>query len=125
MPAEQQRLNCDYLIIGSGCAGLTAALKAAELGSVLVITKKTAVECSSSWAQGGIACVMDSDDSIESHVQDTLKAGAYLCKEDVVRRIVGAAPARIEELVELGVNFTRRRDISEDGSDTRAFDLGA
>jgi L-aspartate oxidase len=125
VPAEQQRLNCDYLIIGSGCAGLTAALKAAELGSVLVITKKTAVECSSSWAQGGIACVMDSDDSIESHVQDTLKAGAYLCKEDVVRRIVGAAPARIEELVELGVNFTRQRDISEDGSDTMAFDLGA
>ena len=94
MVTEQQRLNCDYLIIGSGCAGLTAALKAAELGPVVVVTKKAIADCNSSWAQGGIACVMDSDDSMESHVQDTLKAGAYLCKEDVVRSIVGAAPAR-------------------------------
>jgi L-aspartate oxidase len=121
----QQRLTCDYLVIGSGAAGLTAALKAAEIGSVLVITKKGASDCTSSWAQGGVSCVIDDEDSFESHVQDTLRAGAFLCKEDVVRHIVEAGPKRIQKLIDLGVQFTRRGDIEEGSSDGEAYDLGA
>ena len=98
----------DFIIIGSGLAGLSFALKAARAGTVAVITKKAKAETNTAWAQGGIAAVTDGTDSVEAHVRDTLVAGAGLCDERVVRRIVEDGPARIHELVELGVQFDQR-----------------
>src|SRR4030095_13789626 len=86
--------NFDFLIIGSGMAGLTFALKTARMGTVAIITKKQRAESNTNYAQGGIAAVMADDDSFDLHVNDTLKAGAGLCKENVVRTIVAAGPAR-------------------------------
>ncbi|MBT7299834.1 MAG: L-aspartate oxidase [Victivallales bacterium] len=120
------RLSCDYLIIGSGLAGLTAALKASRHGSVVVVTKTDASECNTQYAQGGIACVIAEGDTFEEHVQDTLVAGAGLCHEDVVREIVGAGPERIRDLQEWGVHFTRRGELEDDlqRSEAEDYDLG-
>lgn len=98
----------DFIVVGSGAGGLTAALKAARHGRVLVLTKRSAEDSNSAWAQGGIACVQSDEDSFDRHVQDTLIAGAGLCKEDAVRTIVNEGPARIAELVDLGVEFDQR-----------------
>jgi L-aspartate oxidase len=98
--------NFDFLIIGSGMAGLTFALKTARLGTVAIITKKQRAESNTNYAQGGIAAVMADDDSFDLHVNDTLNAGAGLCKEDAVRTIVGEGPALVRELIERGVRFT-------------------
>ena len=103
-------LHFDYAVIGSGLAGLSFALKAARNGTVVIITKKAKAESNTAWAQGGIACVTDETDSIESHVQDTLIAGAGLCDEAVVRSIVRDGPGRIAELIELGVAFDQKSD---------------
>ncbi len=121
-----KRLKSEFLIIGSGIGGLSSALKAAEHGSVIVVTKRLADECNTTYAQGGISCVMDNDDSFEEHVQDTLVAGAYLCKEDVVRKIVESGPARIQELLDLGIHFTTRSELDTDTNpaDLESFDLG-
>src|SRR6266536_1800206 len=110
--------NFDLLVIGSGIAGLTFALKVARFGSVGVITKKSRTESNTNYAQGGIAAVMAEDDSFELHVRDTLASGAGLCKEEVVRTIVSEGPALVRELLELGVQFTRKENT--DGE----FDLG-
>ena len=120
------RITTDYLIIGSGLAGLTAALEASKHGSVLVVTKGKAEECNTCYAQGGIACVIDSDDTFDAHVKDTLKAGAGLCHEDVVREIVRSAPARIHDLEGYGMKFTRRGEVRETttSDQAREFDLG-
>lgn len=100
----------DFVIIGSGIAGLSFALRAARAGTVAVITKKAKAETNTAWAQGGIAAVTDQTDSFEAHVQDTLVAGAGLCDEEAVRGIVRDGPARIAELMEIGVNFDHQRD---------------
>ena len=100
----------DFLVIGSGVAGLSFALKAAELGKVLVITKAKKEESNTKYAQGGIAGVFSDKDSFEKHVQDTLIAGDGLCKEDVVRMVVENGPARIKELMEIGARFDRKED---------------
>ncbi len=96
----------DFLVLGSGVAGLSFALKVAEAGKVAVITKKKRSESNTNYAQGGIAAVFASDDSFEKHVADTLAAGAGLCKEEVVRQIVEAGPRLIEELAGWGMNFS-------------------
>ncbi len=101
-------LQFDFVIVGSGIAGLSFALKAAKSGSVAVITKKAKAESNTAWAQGGIATVTDETDSFEAHVQDTLTAGAGLCDEEVVRGIVREGPARISELIQLGVQFDQQ-----------------
>jgi L-aspartate oxidase len=98
----------DFVVIGSGIAGLSFALKAAKHGSVAVITKRKGADSNTAWAQGGIACVTSDEDSFELHVRDTLEAGAGLCDEDVVRTIVTEGPERIRELVELGLQFDER-----------------
>ena len=98
----------DFIIVGSGAAGLTAALHAAEHGRVAVLTKRGALDSNSNWAQGGIACVTSEEDSIEQHVSDTLIAGAGLCKEEAVRTIVSEGPKRIQELLRWGVSFDQR-----------------
>ncbi|MCL1919683.1 MAG: L-aspartate oxidase [Kiritimatiellaeota bacterium] len=111
--------ECDFLVVGSGIAGLMSALHLAAHGRVLLVTKKRLNDCNTNQAQGGIACVVDDvADSFDQHVRDTLVAGAGLCREDVVRKVVAGGPARIAELIALGVRFKRR----DDGS--RQYDLG-
>ncbi|HUJ08832.1 MAG TPA: L-aspartate oxidase [Verrucomicrobiae bacterium] len=110
--------NYDFLIIGSGIAGLTFALKVAQVGSVALITKKHRAESNTNYAQGGIAAVMSKDDSFELHVRDTLEAGAGLCKEEVVRTIVSEGPALVRELIDFGVKFTEMENARGQ------FDLG-
>ncbi|MBI5385693.1 MAG: L-aspartate oxidase [Verrucomicrobia bacterium] len=98
----------DFLVLGSGVAGLSFALKAAPHGRVAIVTKKQRADSNTSYAQGGIATVMSKEDSFELHVKDTLVAGAGLCKEEAVRTIVQEGPARIAELIEYGTQFTQR-----------------
>jgi L-aspartate oxidase len=108
-------LHFDVVIVGSGIAGLSYALNVAGYGySVGILTKKDKAESNTNYAQGGIACVTDLEDNFELHVQDTLKAGDGLCDEEVVRTIVREGPQRIGELVEWGVNFSRKSDGSVD-----------
>ncbi|HWP54152.1 MAG TPA: FAD-binding protein, partial [Pyrinomonadaceae bacterium] len=110
--------NFDFVVIGSGMAGLTFALKVAAFGSVAIITKKQSTESNTNYAQGGIAAVMAEEDSFDLHVQDTLIAGAGLCKEEVVRTIVSEGPALVRELLDLGVRFTKKENSPDE------FDLG-
>src|SRR5579864_4916187 len=112
----------DFLILGSGIAGLTFALKVAPRGRVAIITKKNKAESNTNYAQGGIAAVTSKEDSVEMHVRDTLEAGAGLCKEKVVRTIVEEGPARIAELIQLGMHFSEREIPRSDG--LRELDLG-
>ncbi|MCB0350595.1 MAG: L-aspartate oxidase, partial [Bdellovibrionales bacterium] len=94
-----------YLVIGSGLAGLAFALKAASQGRVLVLSKTGLESSNTEMAQGGIAAVMSTDDDLDKHVQDTLIAGAGLCKEEIVRACVEQGPSRIRDLVDWGVKF--------------------
>ncbi|MGH7880342.1 MAG: L-aspartate oxidase, partial [Candidatus Binataceae bacterium] len=112
-------LNSDYLVIGGGIAGLLFALKAAETGSVTVLTKAASNEANTAYAQGGIASVWSVDDSFESHIDDTLRAGAGLCDRAAVEAIVRDGPAVVRELIALGTRFTR---VEEGGEDE--YDLG-
>jgi L-aspartate oxidase len=112
-------LNSDYLVIGGGIAGLLFALKASETGSVTVLTKAGSSEANTAYAQGGIASVWSVDDSFESHIDDTIRAGAGLCDRAAVEAIVRDGPAVVRELIALGTSFTR---IEEGGEDE--YDLG-
>jgi len=112
----------DYIVVGSGIAGLTFALKVAPHGRVALITKRDLAEANTQYAQGGIAAVTKPTDSFELHVADTLRAGAGLCREDVARAIVEEGPARVQELIDLGMEFTRGDSISADGE--RFYSLG-
>tara|TARA_R110002072_G_scaffold4663_2_gene32352 strand:- start:14159 stop:15802 length:1644 start_codon:yes stop_codon:yes gene_type:complete len=96
----------DVLIIGSGAAGLSLALKTAPFARVAVLSKGTLSQGATYWAQGGIAAVLDENDSIDAHIEDTLDAGAGLCNEDMVRHIVEQSQPAIRWLVEQGVPFT-------------------
>ena len=98
----------DHVVVGSGIAGLTYALKAAGKGTVAIVTKKSSADSNTAWAQGGIACVTSAEDSVALHVKDTMIAGDGLCDEAVVKTIVSEGPARIEELISLGMNFDER-----------------
>lgn len=103
--SSEQIEKTDFLIIGSGLAGLALALKVAHLGKVAVVTKDKAPSANTYWAQGGIAAVMSESDSFESHIKDTLRAGAGLCKWDTVENYVKQAPERIDDLLNWGVKF--------------------
>src|SRR5207245_11308401 len=98
----------DFLVLGSGVAGLSFALKVAPRGRVAIITKKDRAESNHNCYQGGIAAVTSKEDSFELHVRDTLEAGAGLCKEQVVRTIIQEGPARVAELIQLGMHFSER-----------------
>jgi len=100
----------DFLVIGSGIAGLTYALKAARHGRVAVVTKAHAAESSTKYAQGGISAVWDPADSVESHVEDTHVAGAFLCDERAVEVVCTEGPERVRELIALGAEFSRAAD---------------
>ena len=106
MPAETRRF--DFVVLGSGIAGLTFALKVAPHGRVAILTKKNRADSNTNWAQGGIASVTSREDSVELHVRDTLEAGAGLCNESAVRTILAEGPERIAELIALGTQFTER-----------------
>jgi L-aspartate oxidase len=112
----------DFLVLGSGIAGLSFALKVAPHGRVAIVTKKDRAESNTNYAQGGIAAVTSREDSFEMHVRDTLEAGAGLCKEAIVRTIVEEGPARIQELIELGMKFSESENRAADGR--RELDLG-
>jgi L-aspartate oxidase len=105
----------DYLVIGSGIAGLVYALESSKNGSVAIVTKKSLYDCNTDLAQGGIAAVLDAHDSFEAHIQDTFIAGAELGKKEVIRQIISEGPALIKYLIDLGTDFTRR-DENYDGS---------
>jgi L-aspartate oxidase len=113
-------LKTDYLVLGSGIAGLSFALEAAENGQVLVATKRAADESNTNWAQGGIAAVLDPTDSVEAHVKDTLTVGEGLCHEDVVRLCISEGPAAVRKLVDkFGARFDHDRmgelDLAREG----------
>lgn len=103
-------MEVDFLVIGSGIAGLSFALKVAEYGKVCIVTKAAADEGSTKYAQGGIAAVIYDTDSFDKHIQDTLIAGAGMCDEDTVRMTITEAPERIKELIRYGVHFDKRSD---------------
>lgn len=103
-------LSVDFLVIGSGVAGLTFAIEAAKLGSVLVVTKRSASESNTLYAQGGIAAVMDGKDSASAHVSDTLVAGGGLCHEVVAQICADEGPARIHDLMQFGAKFDAEGD---------------
>src|SRR5215472_11350449 len=94
----------DFLIIGSGVAGLSLALKVALHGTVAVVTKRARSDSNTAWAQGSVASVTSTEDSFELHIRDTLVAGAGLCDEQAVRTIITGGPAAVRELIELGVH---------------------
>ncbi|TNE70348.1 L-aspartate oxidase [bacterium] len=97
----------DFLVLGSGAAGLSYALQVSEFGSVAIITKKQKAESNTNYAQGGIAAVVDQYDSFEKHIEDTLDAGAGLCKLDSVELIVKEGPVAVGKLLEFGARFTK------------------
>lgn len=100
-------MTSDFLVIGSGIAGLSFSFKASKIGTVILVTKKQEIDTATNLAQGGIAAVLNPDDSFSEHIRDTLEAGAGLCDEQVVRMVVENGPARVKELFELGVQFVR------------------
>jgi L-aspartate oxidase len=109
--------TADYLVIGSGVAGLQFALRAAAHGRVLVMTKsEDPLESNSRYAQGGIAAVWAEDDDFASHIQDTLVAGAGLCRLDAVEQTVRHGPSAVRQLIERGVQFTREAENSAEYS---------
>lgn len=101
-------IKTDALVIGSGIAGLFFALKAAELGEVVIITKKERSDSNTNWAQGGIAAVLAPEDSFEAHIADTLDAGAGLCNREAVEILVKEGPDHVRALMELGAQFSMR-----------------
>ena len=107
-PAPGWTLTADVVVVGSGIAGLTAALRARSVGKVLLVTKAYVDHSATAWAQGGIAAALHPLDSPEEHLQDTLVAGAGLCDPEAVRVLVTEGPQRVRELIELGAQFDMR-----------------
>lgn len=119
-------IETDFLVIGSGVAGLSFALKVADFGSVALVTKRGLQDSNTSQAQGGIASVFDQGDSFELHIKDTLEAGDGLCNPDVVAYVIQNAPRCIRELIDLGARFNfndtagdRQLDLGREGGHSR------
>ena len=123
MVNKNQSFSFDYLVIGSGLAGLFTALNLSKQGRVAVVSKREMEETNTRNAQGGIACVIDHSDSFDEHISDTIKAGGNLCKKEVVREIVENGPDAVFELINLGAKFTTRGDMGFE-NDKDDFDLG-
>ena len=107
-------MKSDFLVIGSGSAGLGFALKAAEKGTVTIVTKGKIDECNTNYAQGGICSVTYLPDTFEKHIEDTLVCGAGKCDERAVELVVRNAPRSAEDLIRWGTRFDRREDGSFD-----------
>ncbi|MDR3013584.1 MAG: L-aspartate oxidase [Chitinispirillales bacterium] len=114
----------DFLVIGSGIAGVSFAINAAKYGSVVMITKKQDSDSNTNYAQGGVACVLGDDDTFESHVSDTLIAGAGLCDIDAVKILVEEGPPRIRELLDYGVRFSTVDNVAAEGASLYNLHLG-
>jgi len=104
------KIKSDFLVIGSGIAGLSYALKVADQGSVSLITKRTLDDTATALAQGGIASVFSDSDSFDEHVHDTMVAGAYLSDQEIVRLVVEQGPESIHDLIAWGAHFDRNED---------------
>ena len=113
----------DFLIIGTGVSGLGSAIRLSKFGSVLILSKESIFETNTYYAQGGIACVWDKNDSFESHINDTIIAGDDLCDKTVVRNVITQAPERLQELINWGVDFTKEKngfyDLGQEGGHSR------
>jgi len=109
-PQMPDAVDTDYLVIGSGIAGLNFALLAAEHGRVTVITKKKPDDTNTNWAQGGVAAVLAKDDTFERHIEDTLVAGDGLCDRPIVELCVLDGPAQVQRLLDIGVRLDRKPD---------------
>ena len=107
-------VDCDYFVVGSGMAGLMSALHLAAYGKVTLVTKARLQDCNSNFAQGGICCVMDPGDTFDKHARDTMIAGAWLGKSEVVHEICAHAPEGIHDLIDCGVKFAKKKDGSWD-----------
>jgi L-aspartate oxidase len=103
-------VTADFLVLGSGIAGLSFAIKAADIGTVAIVTKKDKSDSNTNLAQGGIAAVFDKDDRFEFHINDTLVCGAGLSREEIVRFVITDGPDRIKELMQWGVEFTKQKE---------------
>lgn len=103
-------IKCDFLVIGTGIAGLSYAIRASEYGKVVILTKKRDMETSTNYAQGGIASVMNPKDSILSHIEDTLSCGAGICAREAVTLMAEKGPEQIKNLIEWGAQFTRTKN---------------
>jgi L-aspartate oxidase len=112
-------VTVDFLVLGSGIAGLSFAIKAADLGTVAIVTKKEKSDSNTNLAQGGIAAVFDKNDRFEFHIDDTLVCGAGLSREEVVRFVITSGPERIKELMQWGVEFTKTKE-----GNASSLDLG-
>ncbi|KAJ7524219.1 hypothetical protein O6H91_18G083100 [Diphasiastrum complanatum] len=110
VPVEETRYF-NFIVIGSGVAGLRYALEVAKVGSVAIVTKSEPHESNTNYAQGGVSAVLDPSDSVESHIRDTIVAGAFLCDEETVEVVCREGPERVKELMAMGASF----DHSEDG----------
>lgn len=121
----QNQLQFDILIIGSGAAGLTLALKTADFARVAVLSKGDLNQGATFYAQGGIAAVLDETDSVESHVADTLSAGVGLCHEDIVEHIVAESAEAVKWLVEQGVPFTTKQSSEHDENKSSPAELSS
>jgi len=108
------KITSDYLVVGSGIAGLCYALTVAERGQVSLVTKREIATTATRLAQGGIAAVASENDSFDQHIQDTMEAGAWLPDEEIVRMVVENGPAAIEDLINWGTKFSRKEDQSYD-----------
>ncbi len=111
--------DIDFLIIGSGIAGLSLALKAAQNGKVLIVTKANEDESNTKYAQGGVAVVVDKEDSFAKHIEDTLIAGDGLCDPEIVKMVVTEGPERIQEIIKYGTHFDKDKsgtfDLAKEG----------
>lgn len=118
----KMKKRTDFLVIGSGIAGLSFALKASRFGKVSIVTKANIDDANTRFAQGGIAAVFSEPDNFEKHIHDTLIAGDGCCDEDVVRMVVREAPERVKDLIDLGVSFDKKEDgtydLSREGGHT-------
>src|SRR5579883_897005 len=104
-------METDYLVLGSGVAGLSFALRAAAHGRVMIVSKRAPEESNTRYAQGGVSAVFSPEDSVEAHVADTLTVGEGLCREAIVRIACGEGPALVRELAErFGARFDKRAD---------------
>ena len=103
-------IDSDYFVVGSGMAGLMSAMHLASYGKVVLVTKGRLQDCNTNFAQGGICCVMDPDDTFDRHARDTMIAGAWLGKSEVVHEICEHAPEGIRDLIDCGVKFAKNRD---------------
>ena len=123
-------VDCDYFVVGSGMAGLMSALHLAAYGKVVVATKGRLQDCNTNFAQGGICCVMDPADTFDKHARDTMIAGAWLGKSKVVHEICEHAPKGIQDLIDCGVKFAKKKggawDLTREGghSARRIFHAG-